>query len=196
VALLALHEQDLVLCRFEYLHGLGHRRRVDPVLGIHEEFAGAVDRGAGRFHFLEHALIHPRLRHLPADRRRVAVAAEIAAERLFADHVLAGLHRLDDHRGVQLGWRANVDDIDLAVGDQIAKAAIRRRDFVSAGKLHDVVAARRDGPDLNIHAVDAPVAMHVQLRHKAAAGQTDPDFCHRTCLPLVAGNKLLYFCLG
>ena len=196
VALLALHEQDLVPGGFQDLHGLGHRRRVDPVLGIHEEFAGAVDRRPRRFHFLDHALVHPRLGHVLADRRLVAVASEITAERLFADHVLAGLHRLDDHRGVQIGRRADVDDVDLAVGDQLAKAAIRRRDLVPAGKLDDVVAPRRDGLDFDIDAVDAPVGIHVQLRHEAAAGQTDPDFRHCECLPRQAGNKLFYFCLG
>ena len=94
------------------LHGLGHRRRVDPVFGIHEEPAGLVDRRAGIFHFLQHALVHQRLRHMLADRRFVAVPPEIAGERLFADDVLAGLHRIDDHRGVQIGRRADVDDIE------------------------------------------------------------------------------------
>ena len=51
MALLALHEQDLVFGGLEDLHGLGHRRRVDPVLGIHEEPAGLLDRRAGRFPF-------------------------------------------------------------------------------------------------------------------------------------------------
>ena len=92
--------------------------------------------------------------------------------------MFAGLHRLDDHRGVQIGRRADVDDIELAVGDQVAKAAIRRRDLVPAGKFENMIAPRRDGPDLDIQAVDALVRIHMQLRHKAAAGQTDPDLCH------------------
>ena len=147
-----------------------------------------LDRRAGRFHFLQHALIHQRLRHMLADRRLVAVAPEIAGERLFADHVLAGLHRIDDHRRVQIGRRADVDDIDIGVGDQVAKAAIRRRDLVAAGKLDDMIASRRDGPDLDIHAVDTPVGMHVQLGHKAAAGQTDPDFRHFSARPCGASR--------
>ena len=102
-----------------------------------------------------------------ADRRLVAVAPEIAGERLFADDMLAGLHRLDDHRGVQIGRRADVDDIELAIGDQVAKAAVGRRDLVPAGKIDDMVAPRRDGPDLDIDAVDAPVGIHVQLRQRS-----------------------------
>ena len=86
--------------------------------------------------------------------------SEIAGERLFADDVFAGLHRVDDHRGVQIGRRADVDDIELAVGDQVAKAAVRRRDLVPAGKIDDMVAPRRDGGfDFDIHAVDAPVGI-------------------------------------
>jgi hypothetical protein len=41
-----------------------------------------------------------------------------------------------------------------------------------------MIASCRNGPDFDIHAVDTPVGMHVQLGHKAAAGQTDPDFRH------------------
>ena len=120
-----------------------------------------------------------------ADRRPVAVAPEIAGERLFADDMLAGLHRLDDHRGVQIGRRADVDDIDLSVGDQVAEAAIRGRDLVPAGKIDDVVAPRRHSPDFDIHAVDAPVSIHVQLRNEAAAGQADPDFRHSRMPPVI-----------
>ena len=178
VALLPLHEQDFVFRGLEDLHGLGHRRRVDPVLRIHEEPAGLVDRRAGRGHFFQHPLVHQCLGHMLADRQLVAFAPEVARERLFADHMLAGLHRLDDHRRVQIGRRADVDDIDIGVGDQVAKAAIRRRDLVAAGKLDDMIASCRNGPDFNIHAVDTPVGMHVQLGHEAAASQADPDFRH------------------
>src|SRR5438093_6596617 len=113
-----------------------------------------------------------------ADRRLVAFASEIAPEWLFANYVLAGLHRVDNHRRVQIGRRADVDDIDISVGDQVAKAAIRRRDLVATGKRDDMIASGRNGPDFDIHAVDTPVGMHVQLGYEAAAGQTDPDFRH------------------
>src|SRR6185436_10748450 len=121
---------------------------------------------------------HHCFRHMLADRQLIAFAPEITSERLFADHMLAGLHRLDDHRGVQIRRRADVDDIEIGVGDQIAKAAIRRRDLVATGKLDDMIASSRNGPDFDIHAVNTPVGMHVQLGHEAAAGQTDPDFRH------------------
>jgi hypothetical protein len=81
--------------------------------------------------------------------------------------------------GVQIGRRADVDDIDLGVGDQLAKAAIRGRDVVAAGELDDMLATRRNGPDFNIHAIDTPVGMHVQFGHEAATSQADPDFRHR-----------------
>jgi len=119
---------------------------------------------------------------------RVAVAPEIAAKWLFADHVLAGLHRLDDHRRVQIGRRADIDDVDIGVGDQLAKTAVCRRNVVAAGELDDLLAPRRDGLDLDIDAIDPPVGVHVQLGHKAAAGQADPDFRHVSSRPCGASG--------
>ena len=46
------------------------------------------------------------------------------------------------------------------------------------GELDDMVAARGHGLDLDIDAIDAPVRVHVQFRHEAAAGQPDPDLFH------------------
>ena len=127
-----------------------------------------------------------------ADRRLVAVASEIAGERLFADHMLAGLHRPDDHRAVQIGRRADVDDVDFAIGDQVAEAAVRGRNLVPAGKIDDVVTPGCDGPDFDIDAIDAPVGIHVQLGNEAAAGQADPDFRHSRMPPVVAVRTALY----
>ncbi|MHC2802307.1 hypothetical protein ACVMII_002053 [Bradyrhizobium diazoefficiens] len=178
MALLALHEQDLVLGRLDDLGGLGHGRRVDPVLGVHEELPGALDRGARPVHLFDHALIHQRLRHVLADRLRVALAAEIAGERLFADHVLAGLHAGDDHLRMKVRRRADVDDIELAVRDQLGEAPINTRDIVMLGERDDLVAARSHRRDLDVHAIDAPERIHVQLRHEAAADESHPDPGH------------------
>ena len=113
-----------------------------------------------------------------ADRRRVALAAEIARERLFADHVLARLHGVHDHRGVQIGRRADVDDVDLAVRDQIGETAMGIGDAVAFGERDDMVAARGHRLHLDIDTIDAPVCIHMQFRHEAAAGQPDPDLFH------------------
>ena len=129
---------------------------------------------------------------MPADRRLVAVAPEIAGERLFADHMLARLHRLDDHRAVQIGRCADVDDVDFAVGDQVAKAAIGGGNPVPARKIDHVVAPGGDSPDLDIDAVDAPVGIHVQFGDEAAAGQADPDFLHSRMPPVIAVRTALY----
>ncbi len=179
MAFLALHEQDFVFRRLQYLRGLGHRRRVDPVLRIHEEFAARPDRGRGLVHLLADALIHQRFRNMLADRGLVAFAAEISGERLFADDVLAALHGLDDHRSMQVGRRADVDDIDLVVTDNLAVAPISFGDVVAASEIDDMVAARRHGRDLDIDAVNAFVGIHVQLRNEAAAHKSDLDFRHR-----------------
>ncbi len=178
MALLALHEQDLVFGRLEDLGGLGHRRRVDPVLGIHEKFAGILDRGPGGVHLLEDALIHQRLRHMLADRLLVTVTAEIAGKGLFADDVLSGLHARDDHLGMEIGRRADVDHVKVAIPDHLRKAAIDTRDVVAGGKGDDMVAARGDRHHLDIDAIDAPKRIHMQLRLEAAADESDPDPGH------------------
>jgi hypothetical protein len=78
-----------------------------------------------------------------------------------------------------IGRCADVYDIDLALGDQVAKRTTGHRDLVPAGKIENMVSPRRDGSDLDIDAVDASVSMHMQLRNEAATHQTDPDFRHR-----------------
>jgi hypothetical protein len=56
---------------------------------------------------------------------------------------------------------------------------------VLPGKIDDLLAARRDGLDFDIDAIDTPIGMHVQLRDKAAADQADPDFRHCRKPPVV-----------
>ena len=177
VILLALHEQDLVPGGLQDFRRFGHRRRVDPVLRVHEEPAGVLDRRAGFLHLLQHALVHQRLWHLPADRRLIAFPPEIAGKRLFADHMLAGLHRIDDHRGVQMRG------VQMSITSS-SRSAIKSRKLryaVGIGparKIDDMVAPCRDRAYFNLYSVDAPVGMHVQFGHEAAARQTDPDFRH------------------
>src|SRR5499427_5717605 len=43
VALLGLHEQDLVLGGLQYLDGFRHRRRVDPIFRVHEKPGARFD---------------------------------------------------------------------------------------------------------------------------------------------------------
>ena len=183
VALFALHEQDLVPGGFQDLRGLGHRRRVDPVFRIHEELAGLPDRRAGLVHFLKHALVHQGFRHVLADRGPVAVPPEITGEWLFADDMLAGVHGVYDHRGMQIGRRADVYDIHLAVRDQVAKPAADPRYPVPTGEIENMISPRRDSSDLDIDAVDASVGIHMQLRNEAATHQTDSDFRHPRIRP-------------
>ena len=179
VALLGFHEQDLVLGGVEHLDDLRHRRRIDPVLGIHEQPAARLDGGAGLVHLFHDALIHQRFRHVLADRLLVAAAPEIAGEGLLADHVFSRSDSLHDHRRVQIGRGADVDDVDVRVGDQVAKSPVGRRDAMFLGKIDDVVAARRNGFHLRREPVDALVGVHVQLGDKPAPDQAHSYFCHR-----------------
>src|SRR5229473_3388362 len=179
VALLGLHEEDLVLGGLQDLDRLRHRRGINPILRVHEKPAAGFDRGAGRVHFLQHAPVHHRLRHMLADRRLVAGPAEIPGEGLLADDVLAPLERRDDHRRVRGRRRADVDDVDIRVGEERAEIAMAVADAVLAREVNDAIAARRHRGHLDLDAVDPLVGVHVQLRGKAAADQAHPDFRHR-----------------
>jgi hypothetical protein len=83
---------------------------------------------------------------------------------------------------MQIGRCANVDNVQLAVSDQVAKATVDPRYLVPTGKVDNMVTPRRDSLDFDIDAIDTPVSIHVQLRNEAAPGQTDPDFRHCGCL--------------
>src|SRR5262249_45990819 len=82
----------------------------------------------------------------------------------FADDVFSRLHGLDDHRGMQRGWRADIDDVDLRVGEQALEIAIGSGDLVLLGEIEHVVAARGNRGHLRIEPIDPPIGVHVQLR--------------------------------
>ena len=134
VALLGLDEQHLVARRAQDLRRLGHGRRIDPVLGVAEQFAARADGGAGGVHLRQHALAHHQLRHLRADRLSVTRLAEIAGERLLADHVLARAHTADDHLRVHRGRGADIDDVDVRVVQQRAPVVQGRAECRNAAR--------------------------------------------------------------
>jgi hypothetical protein len=189
VALVALHEQDFVLGGAQDFHGLRNRRRVDPVLRVHEQAPARRDRRRGALHLLHHALIHQRLRHIAADRRLVVGTAEVTGERLLADDVLSRLHGLDDHLGVCRRRRADVDDVDVFVGEQRAVIAMGRGDAMLLGELDDVVAARAGRRHLRVDAVHPRIGIHVQFGDEAAPDQTHPHLRHRRAPVLVCGRR-------
>ena len=49
----------------------------------------------------------------------------------------------------------------------------------------DLVTARGHRRDFDIYAIDAPERIHVQLRHEAAAHESDPDPRHSASPPLL-----------
>src|SRR5262245_19250494 len=129
--------------------------------------------------FLHDALVHARFRHVLADRSLVVAAPEISGERLLADDVFSRLHGLDDHRGMQRGWRADIDDVDLRVGEQVLEIAIGSRDLMLLGEIEHVVAARGNRRHLRIEPIDPPIGVHVQLGDKAASDKANSDLRHR-----------------
>src|SRR5262245_24846173 len=82
-------------------------------------------------------------------------------------------HWLDDHRCVQHRRRTDIDNIDVRIGDQVAKASIRRCNLVLLGKIHNLIAPCGDGLDLGLDTVNAPVGVHMQVCDKPAPDQTD-----------------------
>ena len=71
----------------------------------------------------------------------VVQAAEIACERLFADHMLACPHAGKDHLGVQRRRGADIDDLDVLVGEQLAIVAMRLRNAETLCEVDHPVAA-------------------------------------------------------
>jgi hypothetical protein len=45
--------------------------------------------------------------------------------------------------------------------------------MMALGEIGGVIAARRNGGDLDIHPIDPPIGLHMQLGDEAAADQAD-----------------------
>ena len=69
--------------------------------------------------------------------------------------------------------RADIDDIDRLVGDEGAIIAMGRGDAMALGEIDDMIAARANGGYLDIHPIDPPISLHMQLGDEAAADQAD-----------------------
>src|SRR5262249_55833290 len=108
-----------------------------------------------------------------------AAASEISGERLLADDVLSRLHGLEDHRRMQRGGRADIDDVDLLVGQQTLEIAMRCADLMFLGKIEHMVAARGNRRHLRVEPIDPPISVHMQLGNKPASDKAYSDFRHR-----------------
>jgi len=113
-----------------------------------------------------------------ADRSLVVAAPEVSGERLLADDVFSRLHGLDDHRRMQRGWRADIDDVDLLVGQQTLEIAMRSADPMLLGKIEHMVAARGNRRHLRVEPIDPLIGVHVQLGNKPASDKAYSDFRH------------------
>ncbi len=86
--------------------------------------------------------------------------------------------------------RADIDDIDGRIGEQDAIVAMRRADAMLLRERLNVVAARHDGRDLGVDAIDALIGVHMQLGDEAAADQADFYFRHSNALPPALPRRL------
>jgi hypothetical protein len=115
---------------------------------------------------------------MPADRDLVAGVPEISRKRLLTDHVLSRLHGIDHHGRVQGRRRADIDDLHRFVAQQVAEIPVGRRNLMLAGKIADMIAARRNRRHFHFDPIDPLVGVHVQLGDKAAPNQAYFDFLH------------------
>ena len=119
-----------------------------------------------------------------ADRLLVAFASEITGERLFANNVFSSLHGIDNHSCMQHRRRADIDEVKIAVSDQIAKISVRRGDLMFLGKIDDLGASCGNCADFHLKTINALICIHMQLGDKAAPDKAHFHFCHPALLNL------------
>src|SRR5690606_16570961 len=94
---------------------------------------------------------------------RVSRASEVTGQRLLADDVLPRGQRASHHVEVGGGGRADVDDIDLVVGQEVVEAVDRLLE--SVGVRHVRGAPRVDicnRSQLDVDSVDLAVPVDVE----------------------------------
>ena len=105
----------------------------------------------------------------------VSASAVFDADRLFAQHVLAGLGRLDRQRHVQVVRQRIVDRVDLRVGEHLLVRAVGLRNpELARGLFGTRTVARRDRDDLGEFAL-----LHGG-NHRFTAMRATPSTPHRT----------------
>src|SRR6266436_8666137 len=137
------------------------------------------DGGTGLLHLLHDALVHARFRYMLAHGNLIVAAPEISGERLLADDVLSGLDGPDNHCRVQRWWCADVDDVDLLVGQQRGEIAIDSADLMLLREIEDMVAARGNRCHLRVEPIDPLIGVHVQFGDETASDKPYPHFRHR-----------------
>ncbi|OPZ18309.1 MAG: hypothetical protein BWZ10_01061 [candidate division BRC1 bacterium ADurb.BinA364] len=138
----------------------------------------SVDQRLGGFGFFaeKHALLH--VKHLAGALARGDHRLGVGIgprQRLFAIHILAGFHRGDGDRGVEVVVQADIDRLDFLDGQQIAEVGEHFLDSVHAGDaarfgLVDVA----DGDDLGVG--NFGVALQMRFADLPRADDADFDF--------------------
>ena len=132
-----------------------------------------------------HALLRRRFGHLPG-------MIELVGERFLAIDVLAGFDRRHRHVEVQVVRRADVDDVDRRIVDDLAPilggALIAE---VARGALGDLPVDVGDRGENRDHRLGAECALRravghrMDLAHPSGADQPNSQFPHRRSLPCV-----------
>src|SRR6516162_10520155 len=84
---------------------------------------------------------------------------------------------------MQCRRRADIDDVNLGVIEQVAVITICLANVVFLGEVKDMIAPRGNGCHLGVNAVDAIVSIHMQFSDKATSDKTDHHLWHRDTLP-------------
>ena len=110
---------------------------------------------------------------------QLARVGHVHADRLFAQHVLAGFGRANGPRHVQMVGQRIVDGVDFGIGQQLLVAAVRLGDTELAGRFRRLGrVAGSDGGDLG-HRAALHAGNHLRGRDPRRAQYTESKFSHR-----------------
>ena len=183
----------------------------DPVLQIHRapvvDLAdlARVDHLLRKRHGRDTAVVECRERALARLGRRrghLLCLVQRVRQRLLADHVLAGFQRRQRHGQVQVARRADVDDADLRVGDDLLPVGLPllEAEFGRSG-LDGVFVAAADRLEHGlvgdvVEVRDLAPSVGVGLAHERVSDHADADFLghwvpprFRRILPVARGVR-------
>jgi hypothetical protein len=81
-------------------------------------------------------------------------------------------------------WCADIDDVKIGVGDQLAEVSVGLGDVMLFGKIDDVGSACSDCADLRLNPINAFIRIHMQVGDEPASYETYSHFWHPVLLKM------------
>ena len=171
--------QDRSFCGGDQFAHLRNRRRVDPVFRIAEAHIVFFHGFPNGFGIAPGAFSHAGARHAPTDGLRVAGHPKIAGQGLFHDDMLASLRRPNGEFMVKGGRNADVDDVDVRSGEQLAEIIRDEGDFRFERELFGALpGARAHAPDGDGPRGQTGIICEMHFRPVAGARESDSECFH------------------